>query len=275
MLFLPQECCAKVITNGGIVGSATPWTAVPENATTLLYGAVTELIAAGSNTQDSWGIEVLITGTGASAVAAEAPVDILIGGATDDVLIKALICGYAYNASPRRYFFPIHIPSGLRIAAQLATVRTAIADPRVGVWLYGGGNPPFRVGSKVTTYGTQINNARGQAVVPAASGGAASVTQMTASSTADHFYFLPGFQPATDTTITPNGWVNVGIGVGAATEERIGTWWFWKDTTEQVTGPVPSLGAFRDVPAGSRLTLLASNSGANDAAYDGLIYAVG
>ena len=112
-------------------------------------------------------------------------------------------------------------------------------------------------------------------MVPAASGGAASVTQMTASSTADHFYFMPGFQHSTDTTITPLGWVNIGIGVGASTEERIGTWWYHKNTVEELGGPVPALGAFRDVPSGTRLTMLASNSGANDAAYDGLIYAVG
>jgi hypothetical protein len=274
MLWTPQKGRMTVVTNGDIVGSATPFTAVPENATTNLYGAVTELISAANNNQDSWGIEVCCVNTGGSAAATETSVDILIGGATDDVLISSLLFGYTYGGGWRKYFFPIHIPAGLRIAAQLSTVRTAIADPRVGVWLYGGSPPPFQVGRKVTTYGTKINNSRGQAVVPAASGGAASVTEMTASSTEGHFYFLPGFQPATDTTITPNGWVNIGIGVGAATEQRIGTWWFSKDTAEQMSGPVPSIGAFVDVPAATRLTMLASNSGANDAAYDGLIYAV-
>jgi len=273
-LWMPGGHEGDTVTNGGIVGSATPWTGVASNATTLLDGAVTELISAANNTRDSWGIEIHVTGTGASATASEACIDILVGGATDDVLISALICGYAVlGASQQRYFFPLHIPAGLRIAAQLASVRTSITA-RVGVWLYSGGVPPFRVGTRVTTYGTQINNARGQAVTPTASGGAASVTQMTASTSQDHFYFMPGFQPATDITITPAGYVNIGIGVGASTEERIGTWWYGKDTNENFTGPWPCLGAFDDVPAGSRLTMLASNSGANDAAYDGLIYAV-
>jgi hypothetical protein len=247
---------------------------VPENATTNLYGAVTELISAGSNNQDSWAIEIAVTGTGASATASQACVDILIGGATDDVLISSLLVGYAYNAAVRRYWFPLFIPQGLRIAARLSSVRTAITDPRVGVWLYGGDPPPHRVGRKVTTYGTKIDNSRGQAVTPTASGGGASVTAMTASSSEDHFYLAPGFQAATDTTLTPNGFINIGIGVGAATEQRIGTWWFWKDTTEQFNGPIPTPGAWADVDAGQRLTMLASNSGANDAAYDGLIYAV-
>jgi len=247
---------------------------LPSNATTLLDGAVTEVISAANNTQDSWGIMINISATGASATAAEACADILIGGATDDVLIPALICGYAgTNGGGYSYFFPLAIPQGLRIAATLASVRTSITA-RIIVNLYGGSPAPWRTGNKVTTYGTQINGARGQAVVPTASGGTASVTQMTASSTYDHFAFLPGFQPATDTTITPAGAVNIGIGTGAATEERIGTWWFTKTTAEDCTGPLFSLPVFQEVTAGTRLTMLASNSGANDAAYDGLIYAV-
>ena len=273
MLFVPQKGAVRVITNGGIVGSATPWTAVASGGTTLTYGTVTELISSTANTQDSWGLEVAIINSGASAAAAEAVVDLLIGGATDDVLAKSLICGYTYNAAATRYFFPVHIPAGKRIAVQSCSVRTS-ASIRVGIWLYGSSNPPFHVGKKITTYGTQANAARGVAITPTASGGAASVTQITASTTEAHFYSLPGFQAATDTTITPAGWMNIGIGIGAATEERIGTWWIGKDTTEIFTGPIPALGAFHAIPASSRLTILASNSGANDAAYDGLIYCV-
>jgi len=66
----------------------------------------------------------------------------------------------------------------------------------------------------------------------------------------------------------------VAEGVGAATEDRIGTWVYSGTISEQFMGPTPCVPAFQDVPAGSRLTLLASNSGVNDAAYDGLIYAV-
>jgi hypothetical protein len=204
--------------------------------------------------------------------------DVLIGGATDDVLIASLICGYcrAYGTGAgRHYFFPLHIPQGKRIAMTHANVLAGPINARVLVTLYGGSVPPFRVGGKVTTYGTPANNARGQAVSPTASGGTASVTQMTAATSYDHFAFLPGFQPATDTSLTPDGGWNVGIGVGADTADRIGTWWFTKNTTEDVGGPFPFMPAFRDVLAGERLTLLVSNSGANDAAHDGCIYACG
>jgi hypothetical protein len=265
----------NVITNGGIVGSATPGTGVPANATTLLDGAVTELISAASNTQESWGISINITGTGTSAIASQAKMSILVGGATDDVLIPDLICGYSFvSQGGYNYFFPVHVPGGVRIAAVMCSVRAGLTTPRALVSLYGGGQPPWRVGSRVDVLGTEINGARGLAVTPTASGGAASVTEMVASSARAYFAFLPGFQPAVDTTITPAGHVNIGIGVGAATEERIGTWWFYKDTNEDCGGPVNPMPAFRNVPAASRITMLASNSGANDSNYDGHIYAV-
>lgn len=273
MLWTPQKGRTKIITNSGIVGTATPGTGVPSNATTLLDGAVTEIISAANNIQDSWGIGIWITATGLSNTIAEACMDILIGGATDDVLIPALICGHAnLNEGGRQYFFPLHIPQGKRIAASLASVRTSITS-QVIVSLYGGSPPPFKTGRKVTAYGTQINNARGQAVVPAASGAAASVTEMTASTAADHFALMPGFQPATDNILNANLF-NIGIGIGAATEERVKTWQYGLSTTENMVGPFDCFPAFGEFPSGSRLTMLASNSGVNDLAYDGLIYAV-
>lgn len=276
MLALPNLGDVKVITNQGIVGTATPGTGVPSNATTLLDGAVTELISAAQNTQDSWGIAISIQDTGATATSSEAALDILIGGATDDVLIPALLCGWAYlgGQMSRFYFFPLHIPAGVRLAAVLASVRTSITA-RVTVWLYGGCPAPWRVGRKVVTYGTQANNARGQAIVPSTSGAAASVTQLTAATSEDHFAFFPGFQPEADSTLAANQMVNIGIGVGAATEERIGTWEYMILANEAVGGPAFPMPAFRNVPAGSRLTMLASNNlASNDAGYGGLIYAV-
>lgn len=271
MLWVPRGGISPPISNSGTVGSTSLGTGVPSNATTLLYGTTTELISAANNTRDSWGMEIYVWNTGISAAASEATIDILIGGATDETLIKALIVGGAFAGAFRQYFFPVHVPGGVRLAAQLASVRTSIT-PRVLIYLYGGGVSPFPHCGKVTTYGTQINNARGQAVTPAASGGTASVTEMTASTTQDHFYVTPGFQCSTDTTMAERS-INTGIGIGAATEDRIGTWWHQTSTTEQTAGSFPQMQGFHPIPAGSRLTLLSSNSGTNDAAYDGLIYA--
>lgn len=270
-LCIPHTNDLKVITNSGIVGSTTPGTGLPSSATTLNYGTVTQLISAANNTQDSWGIEVTILETGASATSSEASVDILIGGATDDVLISSLLCANVYAGTSRSYFFPIHIPAGVRIAARLASVRTSITA-QIIVSLYGGGAPPFRIGRKVTTYGTKINNARGVAITPAASGATASATQVTASTSEDHFAFNVGFQIVTTTVALRN--YAIGIGVGASTEERMGqTWWHLADTGEKAT-TFPTMCHWADVPAGTRLALLVSNSGTNGTAYDGHVYAI-
>lgn len=276
VLWTPTPAAVNVIRNGGIVGSSTPGTSVPDGGSVNTYGTVTELISAANNVRDSWGIEILCMATlNPSALVGEASLDILIGGATDDVLISSLLVGGSYFSAQRSFFFPVHIPAGVRIAAKISAGAAQTTEPCVLVNLYGGVEPPFRTGRKVTTYGTKVNNSRGVAITPSTSGGAATATEITAATSEDHFWFLPGFQVSTDSTLTTNTTINVGIGVGAATEERIGTWWFSKAASEVQSGPWPSMGAYRDVPAGTRLTLLASNGGAaNDAAHDGLIYAV-
>ena len=273
-LWTPQPDDVKVITNSGIVGAAGPGTAVPDGASINTYGTLTEIISAANNVQDSWGISINFVGrTSPSAALGEGCLDILCGGATDDMLIPSMLVGGAYIGTARSFFFPIHIPAGKRIAAQFSSAYAHTTEAAIMVTLYGGSPPPWRTGRKVTSYGTKINNSRGKAVTPTASGGAASVTEMTASTTEDHFYFLPSFQASTDTTLATL-YNNIGIGVGAATEERIGTWWFGSHTDERQEGPYPDMGAWRHVPAGSRLTMLASCSGTPDLAYDGIIHAV-
>lgn len=274
MLWTPQKGRVKTITNAGVVGQGVPGTTVPSNATTLLDGTVTELISAANNIQDSWGINISISNTSSAGAAGQGCMDILIGGATDDVLIAALICGYQADNEGffANYFFPLHIPQGKRIAASFASLLTS-RNSGVVVTLFGGSPPPFKVGRKVTTYGTQINNARGQSITPTASGGAASVTELTSGTGADHFAFLPGFQPGGSSSVNKR-FYNIGIGVGASTEDRIGTWQYGTSDRESIQGPFPALPAFYDAPAGSRLTMLAGNSGINDTSYDGLIYAV-
>lgn len=272
MLWFPNSGQTRVFTNGSLIGEL-PGTSVVSSGTTNTYGSIVELISAATNVQDSWGINVTITADVApGALATESCIDILIGGATDDVLISSLICGGAQRAPTINYFFPLHIPRGVRIAAQASSVITSKAF-HVMVNLYGGGVPPFRVGRKVSTLGTKINNSRGVAITPTASGGAASVTQIVASTTEDYFCVMPGFQCSTDTTMT-TGQMNIGIGIGAATEERVGTWWYGMNSGEEQFGPYPSVPIYDSIPSGSRLTMLASYSTTIDAAYDGLIYAV-
>ncbi len=276
-LWVPSVGGMKVVSNSGTVGTSTPGTSVPDGASVNTYGTVTEVISAANNLYGADAIEIMVSNVlNPSALVGQMSLDILIGGATDDVLISSLLVGGSYYGNVGRgYWFPLSIPSGVRIAAQISAGAAQTSEPRVLVNLYKWGVPPFRTGRKVKTYGTKIDNSRGVAVTPGASGAARTATQITASTSQDHFYFSPGFQVSTDTTIANATFVNVAIGFGAATEEASDqTWWFSKNASEMQSGPWPTWGEWRNVPSGTRLTILASNGSANDTAQDALIYAV-
>lgn len=275
MAGLPYVAFAeRVVSNSQIVGTGTPGTSVAEGTTS--FGSIVEIISAANNDQESWGIWIFPNiNQNPSATASGACMDVLSGpSGSEEVLIPGLLIGGAYGTASRAYYFPLLIPPGTRISARIATETAHATNPSVLIELYGGGIPPHQVGSRVTTYGTKVNDARGQAITPTASGGAASATQLTASTSKDHFYFLPSFQVEVDTTISTQTFNNVGIGVGTGSGDRIGTWWFGKDAAERQSGPFPQRGAYQRVPSGSRLVLLASNGATNDTNYGGLIHAV-
>ena len=276
MAGLPYVAFAEnVVTNGQIVGTGAPGTSVAEG-TSPDFGSIVELISAAANDQESWGIWVFVNiNQNPSATAGGACFDILAGDAgSEEVIIPGLLVGGAYGTASRSWYFPLLIPPGTRISARCATEVAHASNPSVLVELYGGGIAPHSVGSKVTTYGTKVNDARGQAITPSQSGAAASATQLTAATSDDHFYFLPSFQVEVDTTISTQTFVNVGIGAGTGSGDRLGTWWFGKDASERQSGPFPQRASISRVPAGTRLVLLASNGGTNDSNYGGLIHAV-
>lgn len=273
MLWLPHDGDTKIITNLPTVGSNTPGTAVTTGGATTTKGTVAECISAANNVRDSWGIYIQATGYAAAGVLRAGAMDILIGGATDDILIPNLLMGQCSDSSGngvKSWYFPIHIPAGVRVAAQAAgsTISTAM---RVGIRLFGGTNPPHRVGRKVVTYGMgTVPN--GTVITPGASGAQGAYTQLTASTSEDHFAFLPSFQINSDINVLGRN-LHVGIGLGAATEDLIGEWDFDSSANETMNGPYDWYPRFRDVPAASRLTMRASCSGTLDD-YDGVIHAV-
>lgn len=270
MLWVPQKGILRLEHNLGGVGTITPGTAVTTGASASTKGTAVQLIA--STAFDSYWCRVMATNYGLSATTSRGCLDILIGAATEEVLIPNLLMGFCggsvLGAGPKVWEFPLYIPAGQRIAAQVAGDRTSTAM-RVGIMLYGGsGYPPFRVGSKVTTYGIGTVPA-GTSVTPGASGAEGAWTQITASTSEDHFAFVPSMQPPTgDTTLTPVKHTFMDIGVGAATEEPIGgseqSYIYTVETGELQGGPFNGMPCFGDVPSGSRLTVRLSASGALD-----------
>jgi hypothetical protein len=277
MLWVPKKGVLRVEHNTGGVGAGTLGTSVTTGAASSTKGTPAELIA--STSFDAYWVRVITSIYGALATDSRGCLDILIGAATEEVLIPNLLMGYcgvfstAASVGPKFWDFPLYVPAGSRIAAQAAGARLSTAM-RVAIFLYGGdGSPPFRTGSKVTTYGIGTVP-DGTAITPGASGAEGAWTQIVAATSEDHFALVPSFQIGGDTT-TSNLAYALDLGVGAATEEEIAqSYWYSTDSAERITGPLNSMPRFQDIPSGERLSMRVSNSGANDANYNGAIHAV-
>jgi len=275
MLWVPQKGELMFESNMGTVGDDTPGTQVTTGGASSTKGTAVECIT--STAFETYMIEVSDQAYSLPATNSQLMVDILVGAATEEVLIANLIFGQSPlvgSGGFRSYLFPLYIPAGTRIAAQAAGQRVSTVSS-VGIKLWGGnGVPPFRVGRKVTTYGVSTVPA-GTTVVPGATGAAGTHTQITASTSEDHFAVIPGWQGGDDTTKLDRTYTSA-IGLGAATEEELSTIWWSTQTTDEVhQGPSPNLPHFTDIPSGTRMTMRISNSGANDSGnYNGCIYAV-
>lgn len=277
MLWVPQKGRVRVEHNTGTVGTLEPGTVATTAGTTTAKGTPVEMIA--STAFDAYWVKILASGYAAGGAVSQGCMDILIGGATEEILIADLLMGYCGGGGasagngPKMWEFPLYIPAGSRLAVQAAGSRTS-QDVAVQVWLYGGnGYPPFRVGTKVTTYGMGTVP-DGTAITPGASGAEGSWTEITASTSEDHFALVPSFQMSGDAT-TNIRTIAVDIGIGSATEEEIAqSYWFGTDSNEYMGGPYNSMPTFQDVPSGTRLAMRASNNGTNDGAYNGVIHAV-
>jgi hypothetical protein len=271
MLWVPQKGIWRLEHNLGAVGTTTPGTSVTTGAAASTKGTPVQLIAA--TAFDAYWITILASNYGLAATTSQGCLDILTGAATEEVLIPDLLMGFCGGGSVlgeahKRWDFPLYIPAGSRIAARVAGDRTTTAM-RVGVMLYGGsGVPPFRVGSKVTTYGITTVPA-GTDVAAGYSAAEGAWVQIAAATSEDHFAFLPSFHPTDgDTTFSGVKTVYLDLGIGAATEELMlgveQSYIYRMGSGELCEGPWVSMPCFQDVPSGTRLVARCSYSGATD-----------
>lgn len=239
---------------------------VTTGAAATTKGSAAQLIA--STARDTHMLVVTVFRYANPVTTSSLAVDILLGAATESVFIENLLGG---SAGVKSWYFPVYIPAGTRIAARAAGSRVNTSfTTQVRCVNYPGG-APFQVGSVVTTYGIgTLPN--GTSITPGASGAEGNFAQITASTTMDHFAIMPSFQLGADTSTTLN-YLEVDIGVGAATEDVITADWVFHTTgNEEMGGSVwPH---FCRYPSGTRLALRASNSGTNDAAYNAVIHCI-
>lgn len=265
--------------NYGTGSAASFGTSITTGAAAATKGTAVQLIA--STAYDSFLMEIIAAEYGAAGRNSNCCLDILLGAATEHVLIPNLLAGYcggstssSLQTGPKRWLVPIYVPAGSRISAQAAGNATSTAM-RVGVRMIGGVNAPgFPCGTKVTTYGIgTVPN--GTAITPGVSNAEGAWTQITASTTEKHIALFDSFQVNADTSTT-NSLLAVDMGYGAATEEEVlGQEFFLLNSNETMVDFGIRWPIFKNIPSSSRLVMRASNSIAtNDSGYHGAIHAV-
>lgn len=126
MLWFPTKGRLRSESNVGSVGDTTPGTTVTTGTTFSNKGTPAELIAA--TAFDSFFIVIVASGYAISGFGSRGCLDILIGAATEAVLIPNLLMGYCgdwlgsggVDSAPKCWAFPLYIPAGSRLATQAA-----------------------------------------------------------------------------------------------------------------------------------------------------------
>jgi hypothetical protein len=204
MLYVPNHGMSELENAYTGTTSAEIGATVTANAATAhTVGAWAQLDAA--TTYDAYGVTVSISALGtAASTNTRSLVNIAIGAAaSEQTIIPNLICGQAgsWNSGsigPVMYHFPIRIPQGTRIAANLQSL--ALSDTAtVNVWLHQFQVPGKWYGQRVTAYGP--NTATSSGVSHTHGNNAyATTTQITASTTNPIKYLQVGTDLLTDTT---------------------------------------------------------------------------
>lgn len=236
--------------------SNTMGTLLTASATPHALGSKTQLIAATSY-EAEW-CRITFINSFISATLTDQLCNIYIGAAASEVpLIPNLQCGWAATITlgvPMAYWFPLRIPRGARISADL---RALIASDTVDViFEYGVSNGEHWVGSGVETLGADTANSRGTAVTP---GGASEGSWATiGTSSRKYRYITPGIQGNNDTTIAAesNTW---DIGSGSALLQGLSDYYTVDLAAESQSQWTPR-GFSCDIPASTALQLRGQSS---------------
>jgi len=170
----------------------------------------------------------------------------------------------------RSSFFPLFVPAGTQLWARCQSniVSNTVA---VNVRAWGGPDRPaaFPVIHKWESEGENLATTLGATITPGATGAQGAYAEIVASSAFDYSALMMA-RACADTTMGALGYSG-GIGIGAATEQNLGTCYSaYHTATEQILDE--SFAVFCDVPAGTRLAARMSCSAATDATVSGIIY---
>lgn len=263
MLWGPQKGMTRYQSNIAAAG-ASIGTSCTAGASEATKGTIVEAIA--STDFDSYLMHITCAENSTGGSGGRGCVDILIGAAgSEQVLIENLLMGYCGGIvdfqikGPKQWMFPVYVPAGTRISIRSAGQRTSVAV-RVGISLMGGlGSPQFQVGTKVITYGMGTV-ANGTSITEGGSGAEGSWTQITSSTTHEHFCLVPSYQFNTATSAEKYSYVDIGIGASSS-EVQIGPRYMYSSGYYlPMDGPLNPMPTFCNIPSGTRLAMRASNS---------------
>lgn len=245
-------------------------TVLTAHATIHTLGTRVELIAATSY-EAEW-CRVTFMNSFVSATLTDQLCNIYIGGAGVEVpLISNLLCGWAATITvgvPTAYWFPLRIPRGSRISADMQALITV--DTINVNFEYGVSNGEHWVGSGVETLGAVTATSKGTAVTPGGASEGAFATIGT--STRKYRYITPGIMSNNDVTIVAetNTW---DIGVGNASYQGL-TDYYTLDLAAESQSQWTPRGFSCDIPSGTALQLRGQSSATPSGAQTGCLYGV-
>ena len=216
-----------------------------------------------------------VTAGKASDTATDTRIDIAIGAAASEQIIINNLFGSGKNDRALRYYFPIQIPAGSRIAARAQSV-SATTTSRIGLTLCAKHPNGYSKGS-VTTYGANTADSGGVSVDPGAvlnTKGAYS--EIVASTTYDHDSFILAISEQNNYVRTSSSYL-FDIAVGAAGSEVVvvpDQIMFQAAGGDTFDPPVFEL-PFA-APAGSRIAIRAqaNTTDATDRTFDVILYGI-
>ena len=232
----------------------------------------TEIIASTAAHTDL--IEVTIQNIFGAATNTDALVNVYVGTAGSEVvLLPNLLGGWSVtltgSAGIRRYRFPLRIPRGSRISADL---RALIADEtaQVMVALYAVEGMGWS-GAGVETLGADTSASRGTDVTPGTTSDGTLTSIGTTSRT--YRYVLPAVMGNADTTLT-SGAHACDIGTASAAIAGLEEFLFFGSGAEWQESPDNGQGRFVDVASGTALYARLQSGGAEAEAKSVCIYGV-
>ena len=245
----------------GASGASVQASATPH----ALTGTPTAVVNS-TDIEAEW-IRIHVHGMSNTATNTNGLLNIYFGAAGSEVLvIDSLAVGWAPTADavglPNTYWFPMRIPRGTRISAEL---RALIASDLVRVSVeYGASNGLHWVGSGVETLGEDTANSRGTSITPATTGSG----WTTIGTTGRRYRYIQVSCLGNNDTTAAATWLNWYLGTGSAILGHGGFMLSRIDSIEAHS--FRDNGRWVDIPSGTSLQLNVYSS----AAPSGLIYAM-